>query len=113
MTSDKKRIARRTFLAGSVIGAAMGARPENLAQAARGDKNVTTPEDLRKKLLECLGGPWPQPCDLRPMVRETIRKDGYRIESVTYEVEPGDRVPALLLVPDGVDANHPAPAVAV
>jgi dienelactone hydrolase len=35
------------------------------------------------------------------------------VESVTYEAEPGDRVPALLLVPDGVDANHPAPAVAV
>jgi len=45
------------------------------------------------------------------MVRETTKKDGYRIESVTYEVEPGERVPALLLVPDGVDAGHPAPAV--
>ncbi len=113
MTANNERIARREFLAGSVVGAAMAAGPENLAQAARGDQNVTTPEDSRKKLLECLGGPWPQPCDLRPVVRETIRKDGYRIESVTYEVEPGDRVPALLLVPDGVDANHPAPAVAV
>ncbi len=113
MTSNNEGIARREFLAGSVVGAAMAAGPENLAQAARGDQNVTTPEDSRKKLLECLGGPWPQPCDLRPVVRETIRKDGYRIESVTYEVEPGDRVPALLLVPDGVDANHPAPAVAV
>lgn len=70
-------------------------------------------QSLREKLLECLGGPWPEPCDLRPVVRETIRKDGYRIESVTYEVEPGDRVPALLLVPDGVDATHPAPAIAV
>src|SRR5512144_2235752 len=113
MKSDRERIARREFLAGSVVGAAVVAGPESLAQAARGDKNVTTPQDLRKKLLECLGGPWPQPCDLRPVVRETIRKEGYRIESVTYEVEPGDRVPALLLVPDGIDANHPAPAVAV
>jgi len=69
--------------------------------------------DLRARLLECLGGPWPEPCDLRPLVREVIRKDGYRIESVSYEVEPGDRVPAMLLTPDGVDANHPAPAVAV
>ena len=74
---------------------------------------MTAREELRQKLLACLGGPWPQPCDLRPIVRETIRKEGYRIESVTYEVEPGDRVPALLLVPDSVDANHPAPAVAV
>ncbi len=32
---------------------------------------------------------------------------------MTYEVEPGDRVPAYVLIPDGVDAQHPAPAVAV
>ena len=71
------------------------------------------PEDAKAKLLECLGGPWPQPCELRPVVRETTQQEHYRIESVTYEVEPGDRVPALLLVPDGVDADHPAPAVLV
>jgi len=68
---------------------------------------------FRDRLLECLGGPWPEPCELKPVVRETIAKDGYRIESVTYEAEPGDAIPAYLIVPDGVDANHPAPAVAV
>lgn len=113
MSSTENGIARRDFLAGSVVGAAMAAGARNPAQAAHGEKSVTTSEDLRKRLLECLGGAWPQPGDLRPVVRETIRKEGYRIESVTYEVEPGDRVPALLLVPDGVNANHPAPAVAV
>lgn len=69
--------------------------------------------DFRAKLQECLGGPWPEPCDLKPRLRETIRKEGYRIESVTYEAEPGDAVPAMLLVPDGIDAAHPAPAVTV
>ena len=73
----------------------------------------TDPAELRARLLECLGGPWPEAGDLRPKLRETIHKDGYRIESVTYEAEPNDRVPAYLLVPDGVDAQHPAPAVAV
>ena len=68
---------------------------------------------FREKLLACLGGPWPDPSPLRPRVRETIQKNGYRIESVTYEAEPGDAIPALLLVPDGVDATHPAPAIAV
>ncbi len=72
-----------------------------------------TPEDLKEKLLECLGGPWPKGCELQPVIHKTILKDAYRIESVSYEVEPGDRVPAMLLVPDGVDADHPAPAVAV
>jgi dienelactone hydrolase len=113
MTAENDTIARRDLLAGSVVGAALLLGPEIPARAASGEKNVTTPEDLRQKLLACLGGPWPEPCDLRPVVRETIRKEGYRIESVTYEVEPGDRVPALLLVPDGIDAAHPAPAVAV
>jgi dienelactone hydrolase len=69
--------------------------------------------DLKDKLLACLGGPWPEPCELRPLLRETIHQTHYRIESVSYEVEAGDRVPALLLVPDGVDADHPAPAVLV
>jgi dienelactone hydrolase len=68
---------------------------------------------FREKLLAGLGGPWPDPAPLRPRLRETIQKDGYRIESVTYEAEPADTIPAMLLIPDGVNANHPAPAVAV
>jgi dienelactone hydrolase len=68
---------------------------------------------FRERLLQCLGGPWPEPCDLKPVLCETVQKDGYRIESVYYEAEPGDRIPALLLIPDGIDAKHPAPAVAV
>jgi len=70
-----------------------------------------TPDEMRERLLTCLGGPWPERCELRPEIRETVTNDGYRIESLTYEAEPDDRVPALLLVPNGVDADHPAPAV--
>lgn len=69
--------------------------------------------DFRDRLLQGLGGNWPVGGDLRPRLRETIRKEGYRIESVFYEVEPGDNVPAYLLIPDGVNAANPAPAVAV
>jgi len=72
-----------------------------------------SPAELRKRLKQCLGGPWPNPCPLKPAIDKTIRKDGYRIESLTYQVEPGDRAAACLLVPDGVDAEDPAPAVAV
>lgn len=70
-------------------------------------------DEFRNHLFRCLGGGWPTPCPLNPEVRETIRKDGYRIESLTYEVAPGDRVPAMLLVPDEATAENPAPAVAV
>lgn len=69
--------------------------------------------DFQDKLLNCLGGPFPDPCDLRPKLRETINKPGYRIESLEYEVEPGDRVPAMLLIPDGVTASKPAPGIAI
>jgi len=69
--------------------------------------------DFREKLLACLGGPWPERGELSPVLRETIRKEGYRIESITFQAESDDPVPALLLIPDGVDGDHPAPAVAV
>lgn len=69
--------------------------------------------NFRDRLLQGLGGDWPVGGDLKPRVREILRKDGYRIESVLYDAEPGDSIPAYLLVPDGVNAANPAPAVAV
>ncbi|QDT89297.1 dienelactone hydrolase family protein [Gimesia algae] len=71
------------------------------------------PTDFKQKLLAGLGGDWPAPPDLNVKHRETIQKDGYRIESLTYEAEVGDPVPAMLLIPDMVSPAHPAPAVAV
>jgi dienelactone hydrolase len=68
---------------------------------------------FQDQLLQCLGGPWPEPCDLKPRLIKSEQKDGYRLEWVDYAVEPGDRVPAILLIPDGVSATSPAPAVAV
>ncbi len=97
----------------STIGAAVMIGSNIPLGAALAEGKHMVAEDFRKKLGECLGGPWPEGCDLRPQVRETMQKEGYRIESVTYEVEPGDRVSALLLIPGGVDASHSAPAIAV
>jgi dienelactone hydrolase len=68
---------------------------------------------FREKLLACLGGPWPDPTPLRPRTLHSVQCEGYRIESVTYEVEPDDPVPALVLVPDGMSPTAPAPAIAV
>jgi dienelactone hydrolase len=69
--------------------------------------------DFRERLLAGLGGEWPAPSPLRPRLRETTHKDGYRIESLFYDAEPNDAVPALLLVPDGITANNPAPGICV
>jgi dienelactone hydrolase len=109
--------SRRQFLRQSVVGATVAATltVSQESHGAPGPDELAnmTPDQLRAQLVSCLGGPWPKPCPLNPVHRETTRKDGYRIESLTYEVEPGDRVPAMLLVPDGVSAKQPAPAVAI
>lgn len=69
--------------------------------------------DFRDRLLQGLGGPWPASCPLNVQPRETLQKDGFRIESLTYDAEPGDAIPALLLIPDGVTRDRPAPGVCV
>jgi dienelactone hydrolase len=124
---------RRRFLAQSTAGAmalgsaaaalwglggvpsAVGQEPSSPSKAKEVDVagNQELNARLRARLVECLGGPWPEPAPLRPVLRDTQQRPGYRIESLTYEVEPGDAVPALLLIPDGVSASSPAPAVAV
>jgi dienelactone hydrolase len=111
-SSDANSIQRRDFLTKSAAGAAIAIAAEPLLSTAQGTDKLA-PAGLRERLLQCLGGPWPEPCDLRSKTRETVRKEGYRIESVTYDAEPNDAVPAYLLIPDGIDASHPAPAVAV
>ena len=75
--------------------------------------DILTQDDLLTKYEECLGGPFPGPSPLNPQLRETLKKDGYRIESFTYEGLPGERIPALILIPDSVTASSPAPGIAV
>lgn len=69
--------------------------------------------DFRDRLLACLGGPWPEPCALEPQIEESIPRDGYRIERLSYSAEPGDRIPALLLVPEQATASRPAPGICI
>lgn len=110
---------RRTMLkvtAASAVAAGMPATADaRPSEKPRADLTGTprTPAELRAKLADCLGGPWPEPCDLKPRVESTEQKEGYRLEYVRYEVEPGDVVAAYVLIPDGVSATSPAPAVAV
>ena len=72
-----------------------------------------TPEDLRGKYLDCLGGPFPEATPLNIKIGESIQKDGYRIISLSFESLPGDKVPALLLIPDFASQAQRAPGIAV
>lgn len=69
--------------------------------------------DFRDRLLAGLGGQWPAPGPLNVRLQEKKQMPGYTLEAVTYEADPGEHVPANLLIPDGVSANSPAPAIAV
>lgn len=72
-----------------------------------------TNTDFRDKLLTCLGGPWPEHGDLKARVEKSEAKDGYRLETVSYEVEPGEGVTSFLLVPTEATASNPAPGICV
>lgn len=63
--------------------------------------------------LQCLGGPFPKPGPLRAELLQTVRKDGYRIEFISYDVTEDERITALLLIPDTVNEDEPAPGIAV
>lgn len=110
---------RRDFLSHSAGAALLAGLPGLSCAAAATTDPAMEPAALRERLLECLGGPWPEAGPLNAIVREVRRRDGYRVESLTYEAPPAlpgeatDRIPALLLVPDGIDSSHPAPAIAV
>jgi dienelactone hydrolase len=105
---DMIQVAAAGVLSSGLVNGSRAATAANDSETG-----TMTVDSLREQLVTCLGGPWPDPCALEPQLRETIQEDGYRIESITYQVEPSDRVAAFVLIPDGVDANNPAPAVAV
>lgn len=66
-------------------------------------------ETLRRKILENLGIDDLVPFQDAPVLQSkgTIRREGYRIEKVTYEAWPGMAIPALLYVPDGLKGRAP------
>jgi len=111
---NQDTMKRRNFITGTAFGAAgalSGCAGGTTGQGSPGPESGEV--DLKQKLLECLGGSWPEPGDLRPKSGEILQREGFRIEEVSYEAEPGDRIQALLLVPEGVDERNPAPGICV
>ena len=56
-------IRRRTFLAASAAGAALAAGVGASFRPAQAKEKAMSGGGFREKLLECLGGPWPEPPD--------------------------------------------------
>ena len=87
---------------GSAVAAAAASRERGRMAcpprrpAARGARTVLGIDDLV-----------PPRWDLNVQPKGTIRREGYRIEKLTFESYPGMAVPALLYVPEGIRGRAP------
>lgn len=95
---------------------------EHLRRAFReGQPRLQVPSDPRAvpqwresaagRLREVLGIEQHKPTPLNPRVYMLGQRKGYQLERVVFTSEQNVDVPGLLLVPDGVSASSPAPAV--
>jgi len=64
--------------------------------------------ELRRKVLDLIGGLPADRTALNPRVTGTLAGDGYRIEKVVFESVPGFHVTALLYVPEAPAGPKPA-----
>jgi len=64
---------------------------------------------LRREILAVVGidDLVPPKWDLALKEKGTIRRDGYRIEKITFESYPGMAIPAVLYIPDGFSGRAP------
>lgn len=106
---------RRGFLAAMTAGTTVGLLAQSRIAAAEpsADTPAMKPQEMRRKLQECLGGPWPEPGSLNAKALKSEKTAAFTRQLVSYEVEPGDVVKAYLLIPKSVTARKPAPAIAV
>lgn len=68
-------------------------------------------EKVAARLPPLLGMELSMPAPLAPKTHAVKERDGYRIEHVSFTSEAGVEVPAYVLIPRGVTARAPAPAV--
>ena len=68
-------------------------------------------EELRKKVLEMIGGLPAEKTDLHPRITGKIEMEGFTIEKLVFESLPGVYVSALVYLPD--DHSKKSPAVLV
>ena len=76
---------RRDFIKSTSLAAGATTLTAGNASGAQPAENAKQ-KLFRDKLLECLGGPWPEGGDLKPEKTKTEQKDGYRLEWLTYEL---------------------------
>lgn len=65
---------------------------------------------VRETLLDVMG-PFPEKTPLNAKILKTIEKDGYKVEHIVYESQPGFYVTSSLFIPNGIKSGTKAPAV--
>jgi len=64
-----------------------------------------------KETLSDMVGPFPEKTPLNAKIQRIIEKDGYRIEHLVYESQPGFYVTASMFIPGGLKKKSKAPVV--
>lgn len=67
-------------------------------------------EQKRKTFLDIVG-PFPEKSPLNPRILRTIKKDGYKIENIVFESQPGFYVTSSLFIPDDLEQGEKVPVV--
>ncbi len=73
---------------------------------------ATYQKNLREQFIQAIGG-LPERTPLNPKVTGVVARDGYRVEKIIFESQPGCYVTALLFLPDGGRYARPFPGVIV
>ena len=68
-------------------------------------------QEIIKKTLLDIVGPFPEKTPLNAKIVRTIDKEGFRIEHIIYESQPGFFVTSSMFIPDGLKGKTRAPAI--
>lgn len=93
---------------------ALDARTERLSEIQSSNQIESYQQNLKAFFIRQLGG-FPERTPLNGKTVKTIQADGYRIENVIFESQPGHHITANLYLPDGASARESArvPGIAV
>ncbi len=67
-------------------------------------------ETIKQALMDIVG-PFPQKTPLNPKILKTVKKDGFKVEQLVFESQPGFYVTASLFIPEGLKRGSKVPAV--
>ncbi len=65
---------------------------------------------IKETLLDIVG-PFPEKNPLNAKVIRTVKRDGYKIEHIIYESQPGFYVTSSMFIPDGIKRKGKTPAI--